>query len=177
MCKCTGPGSNWRHSACEADVIATRPQVHMNCVRERSHILEASVRTKGRPPKLPPPSPLPARDASLTLDACRGALPQAPTAFQYVALSPNKFEATHTSLLEAFWGFWRASQAVLRPSRALSGLGGGLTGASEDGWAERGRFPKAGWRRGTRRWKGAAARQLRASAPCPPSQTKPPWPP
>ena len=28
-CKYTWPGSNWRPSACEADLIATRPQVHM----------------------------------------------------------------------------------------------------------------------------------------------------
>ena len=41
-CKYTWPGSNWRPSACEADVIATRPQVHVAEVRaagtpERHH--------------------------------------------------------------------------------------------------------------------------------------------
>ena len=33
LCKYTWPGSNWRPSACEADVIATRPQVHVVYLR------------------------------------------------------------------------------------------------------------------------------------------------
>ena len=37
MCKYTWPGSNWRPSACEADVIATRPQVHMGDTCGNSH--------------------------------------------------------------------------------------------------------------------------------------------
>ena len=36
--KYTWPGSNWRPSACEADVIATRPQVHVQCLPAEYHI-------------------------------------------------------------------------------------------------------------------------------------------
>ena len=36
--KYTWPGSNWRPSACEADVIATRPQVHVQCLPAEYHV-------------------------------------------------------------------------------------------------------------------------------------------
>ena len=35
--KYTWPGSNWRPSACEADVIATRPQVHVQGLPAEYH--------------------------------------------------------------------------------------------------------------------------------------------
>ena len=38
--KYTWPGSNWRPSACEADVIATRPQVHVQCLPVENHVAE-----------------------------------------------------------------------------------------------------------------------------------------
>lgn len=40
LCTYTQPGSNWRPSACEADVIATRPQVHVQCLPVENHVAE-----------------------------------------------------------------------------------------------------------------------------------------
>ena len=45
--KYTWPGSNWRPSACEADVIATRPQVPM-----RTHTRKHSSDTNTTPPPM-----------------------------------------------------------------------------------------------------------------------------
>ena len=43
-CQYTWPGSSWRPSACEADVIAARPQVHWSCFFFSSKPIQKIVR-------------------------------------------------------------------------------------------------------------------------------------
>ena len=139
--KYTWPGSNWRHSACEADVIATRPQVLM----AKHPLSQVGRRARARRgtssmTHIPPPehasssascTPSPARPhckfaSPPRFHTARLALPDSPGArategmdtYGHTQTHTHTHTHTHTTVRDDRLDLQRTSRISVRPGRS-----------------------------------------------------------